>query len=82
MSLDPEKANALILDRLSDYLKRPITEADLNQGYEALGADSMDMVALAFELEKAAEIKILPEVFLQYDTLRGALDAILADPRA
>ena len=81
MNLDAKGANALILERLSDYLKRPVTEADLNQGYEALGADSMDMVALAFELEKAAVIKILPEVFLQHDTIRSALDAILANPR-
>lgn len=82
MNLDAKGANALILERLSDYLKLPVTEADLNQGYEALGADSMDMVALAFELEKAADIKILPEVFLQYDTIRSALDAILANPRS
>lgn len=81
MSLDPKQANGLILERLSEYLKRPVTEDDLNQGYEALGADSMDMVALAFELERAAEVKILPEVFLQHETIRGALDAILADPR-
>lgn len=80
MKLDQQEARALVLEKLSNYLDRPVNEDDLNKGYEELGADSMDMVALAFELEQAAEIKILPEVFLQYESIGAAMEAILANP--
>lgn len=75
-----DESLALILERLGDFLKRPLTEADLDQGYDSLGADSMDMVALAFELEKAIGRPVLPELFLQHETIRAALDAILSEP--
>lgn len=82
MSAAAEHILPLILDRLGEFLNRPLTEADLDQSYDRLGADSMDMVALAFELEKAVGRPVLPELFLQHDTIRGALDAILSDPAA
>ena len=68
----------LVLAKLGEYLGREFTEADLEQGYDSLGADSMDMVALAFEMERTLEIKILPEIFLQHDTIKGVMAAILA----
>lgn len=68
---------ALILERLSEFLDRPVHEHELDKGYDALGADSMDMVVLAYELEKLLGRKVVPEVFMQHDTIRGALDALM-----
>jgi acyl carrier protein len=76
---NPDDVLALVRERLSEFLKRPLTDADLDQAYAELGADSMDMVVLAFELEKMIGRPVLPELFLQHDTIRGALDVILAD---
>ena len=42
----------IAIEKLSKFLKRPITEEDLHKSYDALGADSMDMVVLAFEIEQ------------------------------
>lgn len=74
-----EEIQTLVLKKLSAFLGRPIEASDLSKGYDALGADSMDMVALAFELEKAIGRPILPEVFIQYDTIAEAISALLAD---
>jgi len=68
----------LVLEKLSEFLGRPITEEDLAKGYDSLGADSMDMVALAFEIERATGIKILPEIFLQHVSIKSALEQILS----
>jgi acyl carrier protein len=68
----------LILEKLGKFLGRPVTEAELDGGYESLGADSMDMVVLAFELEKILGRKVSPETFLQHSTIRGALMAMMA----
>jgi len=65
---------ALSVERLSKFLGRPFTEAELDQPYDALGADSMDMVVLAFELEKHLGQRVEPELFLQHPTIRRALD--------
>lgn len=73
---DPE-ITQLVVAKLSEYLERKIVPADLEKGYDSLGADSMDMVALAFELERSLEVKILPEKFLQYDSINSAVSAIL-----
>ena len=66
----------IAIEKLSKFLKRPITEEDLYKSYDALGADSMDMVVLAFEIEQEYGIEILPEVFLQYDSIHEALNSI------
>lgn len=73
-----DKVAELILEKLSVFLKRPVAPEELSRGYEALGADSMDMVALAFEIEREFDVKVLPEVFMQYDSIRAAMDAILS----
>lgn len=67
----------LILDRLSHFLGRRVERSELDSGYDSLGADSMDMVALAFELEKARGVPVSPEIFLQHETIAGALEQIL-----
>lgn len=66
-----------VLERLSSILQREITEADLKLGHESLGADSMDMVVLAYELESIVGGSIKPEIFLQHDSILGALEAVL-----
>ena len=71
MTLD--EARPLILEKLSTFLGRPIGADQLDSSYEALGADSMDMVALAFELEKLSGKPFKPELFLQHDTIDAAL---------
>jgi acyl carrier protein len=68
-----------ILERLGKFLGRPVKEEELEQGYDTLGADSMDMVVLAYELEKLLETDIKPEIFMQHETIRGALDAIMQE---
>ncbi len=69
---------ALSVERLGKFLGRPFTEAELDQPYDALGADSMDMVVLAFELEKHLGQRVEPELFLQHPTIRQALDDLIA----
>jgi acyl carrier protein len=68
-----------ILERLSIFLNHPFREEDLDQGYDTLGADSMDMVVLAFELENLLGTTIKPEVFMQHESIRGAIDAIMEE---
>ena len=74
-----DKVIQAILERLSKFLGRPFKEEDLEQGYDSLGADSMDMVVLAFELEKLLGTTIKPEVFMQHESIRGAIDAIMQE---
>ena len=62
---------------MSKYLEREIIVEDLDKNYEELGADSVDLVSLAFEVEKEFNIEILPEIFLEHRTIRKALDHIL-----
>jgi len=71
---------ALAIKHLTEYMKRQVTEKDLEARYDTLGADSVDMVTLAFEFEKATGVAISPEIFFQYDSFNEALDAI-ADGR-
>ena len=68
---------SFILGRLSQLIGRPVEDGDLDNEYNMLGADSMDMVVLAYELEKLLKITIMPEVFMQHDSVRGALDSII-----
>jgi len=75
------EANPLItmaVERLAKFLRREFTEADLELSYDSLGADSMDMVVLAFELEKHLGTPVEPEIFLQHETIRSALDELIA----
>lgn len=66
----------IILERLSEFFKRPFKPEELDQSYDSLGADSMDMVILAHELESVVGKKINPELFMQHDSLSAAIDAL------
>ena len=73
--MNPE-VTALILEKLSEFLNRPVDVEELNGSYADLGADSMDMVVLAFELELYLGHEVAPELFLEYESLRGALESV------
>ncbi|KAB7615947.1 acyl carrier protein [Amylibacter sp. SFDW26] len=68
----------LSLERLQKFLGREVSEKDLDIGYDSLGADSMDMVVLAFDLEQHLGKPIAPEIFLEHETLRAALEDVIA----
>lgn len=63
-------------ERLSEYLERQVTEDDLVLGYHEIGADSSDVVVLAFELEKWIGHPIEPELFLKYESVAEALELV------
>ncbi|WP_299139591.1 acyl carrier protein [uncultured Tateyamaria sp.] len=67
---------SLALERLAIYLKRPVTPKDLELRYDELGADSVDMVSLAFEIEEAMGQPVSPEIFLEFETVKQALEAV------
>lgn len=74
-----DEARPHIFEKLGVFLNRPIADADLDMTYEQLGADSMDMVALAFALEQLTGRAFEPELFLQHGTIRDALNAFFAN---
>lgn len=65
-----------ITDRLSEFLGHAVTADDLKCGYDEIGADSMDVVVLAFELEEWMGFEIPPEVFMQHSTIEEALHQV------
>jgi acyl carrier protein len=75
--MNSDEIISFILKRLSKFIGRPIESDDLDAEYGSLGADSMDMVVLAYDLEKELNIIIKPEIFMQHDNVRGALDEII-----
>jgi acyl carrier protein len=77
--MNKNEIKALIIEQLSRYLDRQCTEKELNEPYDRLGADSMDMVVLAYELEKALGRKIMPEHFMRYHSIQEALDALIIE---
>lgn len=68
----------IVVNRLSEFLGRPFNAEELNESYDSLGADSMDMVILAHELESVIGKKINPELFMQHDSLNASLDALFS----
>jgi len=73
-----EEANQIALEILGTFLERDVTEKDLLMSLEQLGADSLDMLSIAFEVEKKFGVKIEIEMFLDQDTLKDAVLAVLA----
>jgi acyl carrier protein len=73
-----EEANQITLEILGTFLERDVTEKDLLMSLEQLGADSLDMLSIAFEVEKKFGVKIEIEMFLDQDTLKDAVLAVLA----
>jgi acyl carrier protein len=74
--MNKDEIEVLVVESLSKFLKRSFDPEELKEPYDRLGADSMDMVVLAFELEKAIGKKISPEFFMQHDSIQDALDAL------
>jgi len=73
-----DQLEPIVIKRLSEFLGRPFQAEQLNQSYDSLGADSMDMVILAHELESVVGKKINPELFMQHDSLNASLDALFS----
>jgi len=71
-----DQLEPIVVKRLSEFLGRPFDAKQLNESYDSLGADSMDMVILAHELEGVIGKKINPELFMQHDSLNASLDAL------
>jgi acyl carrier protein len=67
-----------ITTKLSEFLGRTVAIEDLDIDIEGLGADSMNLVVLAFELENYLDKKIRPEIFFQHKTIRSALEEIIS----
>ena len=74
-----EKFTALTIKYLEKSLSRSIQLEDLSKPYDALGADSMDMVVLASELEKLVEFPIDPEVFLRFESVEKAISFLCTE---
>lgn len=72
-----EEIEKFALLKLEEFLARPVRTEDLHMDYASLGADSMDVIVLTFELEERLGVEIDPEFFFQYDNLRQALTAAL-----
>ena len=72
-----EEIEKFALLKLEEFLARPVSNEDLDMDYASLGADSMDVIVLTFELEERLGVEIDPEFFFQYDNLRQALTAAL-----
>ncbi|MDA9175824.1 acyl carrier protein [Alphaproteobacteria bacterium] len=73
-----EEANQIALEILGTFLERDVTEKDLLMSLDQLGADSLDMLSIAFEVEKKFGVKIEIEIFLDQDTLKDAILAVMA----
>lgn len=71
-----DKLEPIILKRLSGFLGRTFKANELSQSYDSLGADSMDMVILAHELEELVGKRINPELFMQHDSINKSLDEL------
>ncbi len=76
--MEKQELMEMAVQRLSRFLSREFTEKDLDLTYDSLGADSMDMVVLAFELEKKIGKPVEPEIFLQHASIRAALDDLIS----
>ena len=72
-----EEIERFALLKLEEFLARPVSTEDLDMDYASLGADSMDVIVLTFELEERLGVEIDPEFFFQYDNLIQALTAAL-----
>ena len=76
--MDIQEANEIALELLGKYLQREVGEADLLLSYDELGADSLDMLSMSFEIEKRFNIRIEVESFLAEDNLRDGILSVLS----
>ena len=66
-------ANEIALEILSNHFNREVSEDELLMPLDQLGADSLDMLAIAYQIEKKFDVKIEIEIFLDQDTLQDAI---------
>ncbi len=71
-SRDIESAHEIVLAILADYLDVPVAELTSEKSLEALGADSLDFLEIAFEIEEKLGI----EISADGRELRGKLQSI------
>ena len=76
--MDIQEANEIALELLGKYLQREVGEADLLLSYDELGADSLDMLSMSFEIEKRFNIRVEVESFLAEDNLRDGILSVLS----
>jgi len=76
-----DELESLTLQVLSKVLNREISQKDLKSTLTSLGADSLDIVSLAFELETELDelVDINPEIFMQNMSLNESIDALYAE---
>ena len=79
--MTPDELESLTLRVLSKVLNREISQKDLKSTLTSLGADSLDIVSLAFELETELDelVDINPEIFMQNMSLNESIDALYAE---
>lgn len=68
-----KEANEIALEILSNHFNREVSEDELLMPLDQLGADSLDMLAIAYQIEKKFDVKIEIEIFLDQDTLQDAI---------
>ena len=76
--MDIQEANEIALELLGKYLQREVGEADLLLSYDELGADSLDMLSMSFEIEKRFNIRVEVESFLAEENLRDGILSVLS----
>lgn len=68
-----KEANEIALEILSNHFNREVSEDELLMPLDQLGADSLDMLSIAYQIEKKFDVKIEIEIFLDQDTLQDAI---------
>ena len=68
-----KEANEIALEILSNHFNREVSEDELLMPLDQLGADSLDMLSIAYQIEKKFDVKIEMEIFLDQDTLQDAI---------
>ena len=76
--MDIQEANEIALELLGKHLQREVGEADLLLSYDELGADSLDMLSMSFEIEKRFNIRVEVESFLAEENLRDGILSVLS----
>ena len=74
-----EKANKIALEILRNYFEREVTEDDLLMPLDHLGADSIEMLSIAYQIEKKFDVKIEIENFLAQETLQDSILTVVAE---
>lgn len=74
-----EEANKIALEILGSYFKREVTEDELLMPLDNLGADSIDMLSIVYQIEKKFGVIIEIEKFLDQETLQDSILTVVAE---